>query len=638
MILIAKGRGGRCLSKRYLNSITKLRWQCQANHIWWATPSHIDSGRWCPKCGRKRAADLQRGTIEQMVLLAQKNGGKCLSKKYVNNHTKLLWQCHTGHEWQVTPADVASGYWCPHCAGNIKQTIEMMRNLARKRGGKCLSRKYVNSQTKLFWQCHAGHKWQAKPTHITSGQWCSTCSAGISERICRYYFEKIFRTPFPKLWPQWLKGKIGRPLQLDGYSEKRHVAFEYQGAQHFQKIPHLQQAFKLKKIREHDAIKRRQCKQHGVTLIEVPYTVPHDQIADFIIRESRQRSISFPKIVKIYPPSIRNLGVTQKVEELKRIAKSRGGALLSMTYLGSNTKHEWRCAEGHLWDAIPMHVKRGSWCPYCAGNFRRTIEEMRDIARNRGGRCISTTYLNCQSKLLWQCRAGHKWQATPNNIKNGRWCPTCGHKGSGGSLRGSIKQMTRLARKNKGKCLSQKYVNSITKLRWQCKEGHTWSSRPSNISNGRWCPTCAIRMRANLLRGTIKEMNQVAQMHEGRCLSKIYVNDRTKLRWQCKKGHIWRAVPSNIKIGEWCPTCGHKRGGELLRGTIKQMTRLARKNKGKCLSQKYVNSTTKLRWQCKEGHTWWTTPTTIQSGSWCPPCAIKKKVPIYVVKKTYLID
>lgn len=55
-----------------------------------------------------------------------------------------------------------------------------------------------------------------------------------------------------------------------------------------------------------------------------------------------------------------------------------------------------------------------------------TIEEMRDIARSRGGECLSEKYINSKTKLRWRCSEGHEWEAIPNNVKNHhRWCPFC---------------------------------------------------------------------------------------------------------------------------------------------------------------------------------------------------------------------
>ena len=53
----------------------------------------------------------------------------------------------------------------------------------------------------------------------------------------------------------------------------------------------------------------------------------------------------------------------------------------------------------------------------------------------------------------------------------------------------------------------------------------------------------------------IEDMQKLAISRSGRCLSKNYINTNTKLKWQCKKGHIWEAIPSNIKKGTWCPKC-----------------------------------------------------------------------------------
>jgi hypothetical protein len=75
-------------------------------------------------------------------------------------------------------------------------------------------------------------------------------------------------------------------------------------------------------------------------------------------------------------------------------------------------------------------------------------------------------------------------------------------------------------------------------------------------------------------------------------------------------------VEKNIKIGKWCPFCSRT-----AKGTIEEMQALAAKNGGKCLSTRYINARTKLKWQCAEGHTWMAIPSSIKNlKSWCPDC------------------
>ena len=72
-------------------------------------------------------------TIEEMQRIAAERGGKCLSSKYINSNTKLQWQCKEGHEWEAIPASVKRGHWCPFCSGIIPLSIEDMQKNAASR-------------------------------------------------------------------------------------------------------------------------------------------------------------------------------------------------------------------------------------------------------------------------------------------------------------------------------------------------------------------------------------------------------------------------------------------------------------------------------------------------------------------------
>lgn len=112
--------------------------------------------------------------------------------------------------------------------------------------------------------------------------------------------------------------------------------------------------------------------------------------------------------------------------EMHRIARERGGDCLSKRYVNSKARLLWQCEKGHQWNASPFSIKtRKSWCPQCAGNQPLGTDAMHVLAREKGGECLSKQYVNCKTKMLWQCKNGHKFQSTPDNIKQGRWCPYC---------------------------------------------------------------------------------------------------------------------------------------------------------------------------------------------------------------------
>ena len=72
-------------------------------------------------------------------------------------------------------------------------------------------------------------------------------------------------------------------LELDCYDPELGIAVEYNGVQHYKFIPFFhknKEAFLNQKYR--DDMKRRICKDNGILLIEVPYTVKTEDIKSFI--------------------------------------------------------------------------------------------------------------------------------------------------------------------------------------------------------------------------------------------------------------------------------------------------------------------------------------------------------------------
>jgi hypothetical protein len=200
-----------------------------------------------------------------------------------------------------------------------------------------------------------------------------------------------------------------------------------------------------------------------------------------------------------------------------------------------------------------------------------TIEEMKLLANNRGGKCLSSNYVNINSKLKWQCEKEHIWEATPASVaKSCRWCPECAND----SRKLSIGEMKLLAKKHAGECLSVKYINSYTKLRWQCEYDHEWEARPGSIKQGQWCPQCA----SDKTKVTIEDMREIAKERKGNCLSKIYQDAHSKLKWECSEGHVWESKPNAVKNGRWCAKCA---GKEKL--TIEEMYQIAQERGGLCL-------------------------------------------------------
>lgn len=117
------------------------------------------------------------------------------------------------------------------------------------------------------------------------------------------------------------------------------------------------------------------------------------------------------------------------LEECKEIALSRGGKCLSNRYESYNSKMQWECKHGHVWFSTLLTVKRGCWCPECSGKKKYTIEDCKRIALEKKGECLSSEYVNTKTKLNWKCSCGNEWQTVLGSIINlNSWCPVCAIK------------------------------------------------------------------------------------------------------------------------------------------------------------------------------------------------------------------
>jgi hypothetical protein len=307
------------------------------------------------------------------------------------------------------------------------------------------------------------------------------------------------------------------------------------------------------------------------------------------------------------------------LEDLQEYAAHSGGKCLSKEYVNLSTPLKWRCEKGHTWDADFQIIRQGGWCPACLKpkqDKNERLERVKNIAKERGGKCLSNEYITGLTKIKFKCGEGHVWLMASKYIKAGQWCPKCGIKRRAEKRRSPIGIFKKHAERKGGQLLSKEYINGNTKLLWQCAKGHQWSATGMMVIHANsWCPHCKGMYK------NITDMQVLAKKRGGVCLSKKYINSKTKLKWQCNKGHQWMSAPYNIIDNCWCPTCGYEIATEKQKDNIEIYRKIAVKKGGKLLSVEYINNRTPLIWQCKKGHKWKARPINIRHlNSWCPVC------------------
>lgn len=561
----AQTHGGRCLSPRYIGVDARYRWQCAQGHEWETRWSHVHAGHWCPYCAGNIGWDINR-----MRAVAESRGGHCLSDAYITTKTKLRFECAKGHQWEATPNNINNGRWCPICARSRvnekrRRTIDDLKRHAITKGGECLSDVLPAPQAKVLWRCAHGHEWEATPQSVLgAGGWCPKCGD------------------------------------------------------------------------ERSAAAKR-------------------------------------------PPN--------RLAELHALAVERGGVCLSDTYVSTNRSLKWRCSNGHEWSARPADIINGKWCPVCSSRLgericREHFEQLFGMPfpktkpgwlKSPTGTLLELDGYSAELKLAFEHHGIYHYEVmvpyspTPAALIKRQALDAikrsiCGANGIDlieipevpsmlpvkalkdfilaecGRLKRQVPYrdieidiaraykplsaqnvLSELASARGGLLVSSSFLGWTSPLTWRCAQGHEWKSSPASVLyQETWCPYCA-----GVIKKTIEEMRAVAASKGGDCISTEYLSARSPLRWRCAEGHEWEAAPTSIiSRRSWCPYCAGQRGNHL---TIESMRELARHRGGECLSEEYVNTKTKLRWRCGQGHEWDALPlNVVHKNSWCPFCARKR--------------
>lgn len=501
-------------------------------------------------------------TIEDLYAHAASKGGKCLSNAYTNNKTKYEWECLCGYKWSSSWSSIHCNLsWCPECSCSVrgknrrKYTIQDLQKWAEEKNGRCLSEEYLGLDKKHKWKCSCDYTWHTRAGLIKNGSWCPKCSGTLPLTIndmknhaakqggkclskqyqnartglqwqccnghtwkacsdsvvrsgswcprCRVFLtEEKCRFVFEQFtghpFPK-NKNILGNGQEVDGYCNYLQVGFEYQGEQHY--MPKFgQKAFELVK-------KLDQRKRNRITKLKQ-------------LKELKD---------VIFIPYWESGNLEQYIRK----------GLESIGITISQQKIDFR--------KFPLS--------------RNKLKELRFIARNHGGKLLSTEYCGVHSPLLWECELKHKWKAAPMTAKKGHWCPTCANDKAGNDLRLSIMSIQKEVTCLHVTLLSTKYVNNFTPLEWKCNKNscqHIWMSSYSNmqrkIRQGKTCgcPRCN---KIPKYKRTIKDMMLCAKKQGGRCLSTEYLGNKKHLKWECKYKHTWPATPDSILRGHWCPTC-----------------------------------------------------------------------------------
>lgn len=583
----------------------KVWWKCHKGHEWQAVISSRSSGVGCPVCANKIIVEgFNDLASTHPVLLEEwnyeKNSNIKPTEVSFGSEKKVWWRCKNNHEWKAAIGDRVHGRGCPYCSNRKvlsgNNTIDVTNpEIAKlwnfkKNGGMKPSDITIGSGKNVWWQCDKGHEWQAAPYNIAKGQSCPYCS----NRQVLVGFNDL-ETLNPDIAKEWNYEKNGdlKPSDVVAGSTKSvwwkcHKGHEWQARIYSRNQNHSCPFCSLYKIT----------------------SVPEKAIAFYLIKYGidieENKKIDGMKSVDIYLPKEKiaieydgqyyHSDIDRDLDKNK-ICKSLGIKLLrirepklprlnstSIDYTIEKLDNNYAYLEGAIkWVFRQISIK----------HVRIDIsEEIQNILNYYNKREVDNSIVNTCPDIA------KEWDYGKNKVK--------------------IETISK---------------GSDLKVWWKCgKCSYEWQqSVIARCSGSGKCPRCAsLRLITghNDLATTNTELLSEWNYKKNTIKpSEITAGSNERVWWVCPKGHEYQAAPHNRTRGKTgCPVCAGKIVEKGFNDLASFEPRIAGewdydKNHGMSPDEITQNSSKKIWWRCKNGHSWEATVNSRTRGNGCPYCS-----------------
>ena len=168
---------------QYINTDTRLECTCPKGHSQRKSFYAFRKSSNCTVC-----IGLAKPTIDHIRKSFAAVGYKLLSTDYMNNHTKLEYECNKGHSHSITWDSFNNGgRRCPYCSNNnLKYSYEFVKDMLFYHDYMLLDKEYKNSKSKLSCICPNDYNINITFKEFLKG---TRCGAKLGEKCdnCKNY-------------------------------------------------------------------------------------------------------------------------------------------------------------------------------------------------------------------------------------------------------------------------------------------------------------------------------------------------------------------------------------------------------------------------------------------------------------------
>jgi hypothetical protein len=314
--------------------------------------------------------------------------------------------------------------------------------------------------------------------------------------------------------------------------------------------------------------------------------------------------------------------------ECQAWAAQKGGVCLSDVFVSDRTPMLWRCAQGHEWTAefsrLTVHFSWCRTCATCGSSVGECIskaamehifdghlfeKERPDWLLNPEGKRLELDGVNHDLKVAYEFDGIQHQKPTRFEGQTIEEAEAAFRKQV---LHDAIKDAT--CRDHGYTLIRIPHTVAFTAIYDYILAACTARGLPITPAAH---PFDATKVDTGK-HAFLKHWQEEAIAKGGRLLDTAYYNPKTPMTWMCAKNHTFQMTTNMVQRGQWCRQCSYT----VRRITLEDLKYAASLFEGKCLETEFTsNNKTQVRWMCKVGHEFSSTPRVIRSGAWCPTCA-----------------
>ena len=359
----------------YKNNKSRITVECsKCGNIWEPMAQSLLNGHGCKKC-----AGNSRLTQDEFVMRV----GRDLSNvdvvgTYVNSSTEVKVKCKKcGYEWTPKANSLLNGRGCPKCKGVKKKTnSEFQEELKKINPNVILLSEYTNNRMHIKVKCaDCDYEWSTSPKSLLRGSNCPKCVKRMIS-MTSAKSDEVFRKELSVINPNVV------------------IWSEY------------------KNNRTHIDVS---CKKCGYRWKATPNALLKSKGCPICTGNTAvSKGINDLETTK---PDLAKEWMYEKNNPLKP-SEVRAGSTKKVWWIG-------KC--GHEWEATICSRNKGSGCPICANNIKKSTDRfIREMGEYNPNIEIIGDYKTAQKPIKVRCKiCGYEWISKPINLLRGTGCTNC---------------------------------------------------------------------------------------------------------------------------------------------------------------------------------------------------------------------